>query len=64
METTNLHPTIKDSLIFWSDRAKTIEHFEKIEKVWALQMLHKYEALRFVGFNRLAAFLMLLKAIK
>ena len=60
----NLHPQVLDQLIFWQDRAKNAEIFEKLEGLWALQYRWKYQGLRQVGFGRIMAFMLVLKVIK
>lgn len=60
----NLHPQLIDQLVFWEDRAKNIEIFQRLEDLWALQYWYKYKALRRVGFNKIMAFIMMLKVMK
>ena len=60
----DLHPQVLDQLVFWQDRAKNAEIFERLEDLWALQYRWKYQALRKVGFGRIMAFIFVLRVIK
>ena len=49
---------------YWQHRAETENQTKQVEQTWARIFRLKHDALREVGFGRIASFIMVLKLIK